>query len=156
MLIAQTIEGVTVDGGAFNVREGNHSIDLAASYVPRQRLNDYLQIIGDYRDIDLTGGWSPRNPATDAWIALEASFGNGFLERLEHRQQYKLNGYRQFRFGQHELSLFGIAYHGFSYVPGLIPIFAPVPDDTIDKRQLDRTSNFLAAVSDNWKLDAQR
>ena len=33
---------------------------------------------------------------TNAWVAAEASFGNGFLERLEHRQQYKLNGSREF------------------------------------------------------------
>jgi hypothetical protein len=33
---------------------------------------------------------------TAEYIAMEASFGNGFVERLEHRQQYKLNGLRQF------------------------------------------------------------
>lgn len=156
ILIPPTIEAVTVDGGAFNVREGNHSIDLAAAYVPRQRFNSFLQLTGDYRDLDLEAGWSPQNPATNAWIALEASFGNGFLDRLERRQQFKLNGYRQFKFGPHELSLYGTAYYGFSYVPGLIPISIPVPGDTIDNRQLDRTSNFLAVVSDNWTLAAQR
>ena len=45
---------------------------------------------------------------------MEASFGNGFLERLEHRQQYELNGLRQFVLGRHELTLFGIGYYGFS------------------------------------------
>ena len=151
-LIAPTIEGVTVDGGAFNVREGNHSVDLASTYVPRQRLNDFLQVTGDYRDIDLVAGWSPRNPNTNGWLAAEASYGNGFLARLEHRQQYKLNGYRQFKFGRHELTFSGLAYYGFSFVPGLIPIQFPVPDDTIDNRQLDRTNNFLAAVADTWRV----
>jgi len=155
-VIPLTIEGVTVDGGAFNVREGNHSVDLAATYVPRQRLHDFVQLTGDYRDIDFMAGWSPRKPVTNAWIGIELAFGNGFLERLEHRQQYKLNGYRQFKFGRHELTLYGIAYYGSSDIPGLIPIHVPVPGDTIDNRQLDRTSNFLAAASDSWKLDQQR
>jgi len=33
-LIPPTIEAVRVDGGAFNVRQGNNSVDLAASYIP--------------------------------------------------------------------------------------------------------------------------
>lgn len=86
-LIPPMIEAVTVDGGAFNVREGNNSVDLAASYVPRERFNSFLQITGDYRDADVVAGWSPSNRKTNAWLAMEASFGNGFLERLEHRQQ---------------------------------------------------------------------
>ena len=155
-LIPPTIAAVTVDGGAFNVRQGNNSVDLAASYVPRERFNSFVQITGDYRDADVMAGWSPSNLKTNAWLAMEASFGNGFLERLEHRQQYKLNGLLQFRLGRHELTLFGIGYYGFSYVPGLIPINVPVPDDTIDNRQLDRTHTFLLVATDNWKLSEQR
>ena len=156
VLIPLTIEGVTVDGGAFNVREGNHSVDLAANYFPRQRFHDFVQLTGDYYDIDLMAGWSPAKPTTNAWIGLEAAYGNGFLERLEHRQQYKLNGYWQFNLGRHELTTYGMAYNGFSYVPGLIPIHVPVPGDTIDNRQSDRTNNLLASASDSWKLDQQR
>jgi len=144
-----------VDGGAFNVREGNNSVDLAATYVPAQRLCDFVQVTGDYRDADLVAGWSPENPDTKAWVAIEASFGNGFLDRLEHRQQYKLNGAREFKFGRHQLTLFGLGYYGFSFVPGLIPIDFAVPNDTIDNRQLDRTHNFQAVASDNWKLSEQ-
>src|SRR5664279_1259901 len=155
-LIPLTIDGVTVDGGAFNVREGNNSIDLAATYIPRQRVNTFLQLTGDYRDADLIAGWSPQDPQTNAWIAMEVAFGNGFLDRLEHRQQYKLNGFRQFNFGRHQLNLFGTGYYGSSYVPGLIPIAAPVAGDTIDNRQLDHTHNFLGVISDNWKLSEQR
>lgn len=151
-LIPAAIEAVTVDGGAFDVREGNHSVDLASTYVPRQRLRNFLQLTADYRDVDLSAGWSPQNPNTNAWLAAEASYGNGFLDRLEHRQQYKLNGYRQFKLANHELTLYGLAYYGFSYVPGLIPIQFNVPNDTIDNRQLDRTNNFLAAASDTWHL----
>ncbi len=155
-LIAPVIEAVTVDGGAFNVREGNNAVDLAASYVPTQRLNDFVQVTGDYRDADVIVGWSPENPSTNSWVAAEASFGNGFLERLEHRQQYKLNGSREFKAGRHQLTLFGLGYYGFSFVPGLIPIGFPVPSDTIDNRQLDRTHNLLALATDNWKLSQQR
>jgi hypothetical protein len=156
VLIAPVIEGVTVDGGAFNVREGNHSIDLAASYVPRPRFHDFVQLTGDYRDIDLMAGWSPQNPETNAWLAGEFSFGNGFLERLEHRQQYKLNGLREFKFGNNQLTLFALGYYGFSYVPGLIPIQVPVPGDTIDNRQSDTTHNILLVATDNWKLSEQK
>jgi len=155
-LIPPIIEAVTVDGGAFNVREGNNSVDLAAAYVPRQRVNSFLQLTGDYRDADLMAGWNSAHPQTNAWIAAEASFGNGFLERLEHRQQYKLNGQRQFNFGDHQLTLFGIGYYGFSYVPGLIPINVPVPGHTIDNRQLDITHTVILIATDNWKLSEQR
>lgn len=155
-LIAPIIEAVTVDGGAFNVREGNHSIDLATAYIPRQRLNSFISLTGDYRDIDLVAAWAPRNPDTNAWVAMEASYGNGFLERLEHRQQYKLNGYRAFKLGRHDLTLFGTAYYGFSFVPGLIPVNIYVPNDTVDNRQLDRTHNFLALATDTWSLSNSR
>lgn len=155
-LIPTTIEGVTVNGGAFDVRQGNNSVDLAAIYVPTQRLSSLVQLTGDYRDADFMVGWSSRNPQVDEWIGLEATYGNGFLARLEHRQQYKLNGLRQFKLGRHELSLFGIGYYGFSDIPGLIPINVPVPGDTIDNRQLDRTHSFILVATDNWKLSEQR
>ena len=155
-LIAPIIEAVALDGGAFNVREGNHSIDLAATYVPRERLADFVELTGDYRDADLVAGWSPRNPATNGFIAIEASYGNGFLERLEHRQQYKVNASRQFKFGRHELTLFGVGYYGFSYVPGLIPINTFVPGDTVDRRQLDRTHTSIFVASDTWRMSDQK
>jgi len=152
-LITPVIEGVTVDGGAFNVRKGNNSVDLASTYVMRLRFHDFVQLTGDYRDIDLMAGWSAANPQTVAWLAGEFSAGNGFLDRLEHRQQYKLNGLHAFKFGRHQLTLFGIAYKGFSYVPGLIPINTYIPNDTIDNRQSDSTHNLLLALSDTWRLN---
>ncbi|HZD32272.1 MAG TPA: carboxypeptidase-like regulatory domain-containing protein, partial [Candidatus Angelobacter sp.] len=155
-LIAPIIESVNVDGAAFNVREGNNSIDVAAAYAPRPRFNSFLQVTGDYRDADVIAGWSPTNPNTNAWIAGEFSFGNGYLDRLEHRQQYKLNGFREYHLGSHDLILFGVGYYGFSYVPGLIPIGVPVPGDTIDNRQRDITHTLLLIASDNWKLSQQR
>ncbi|MGD0426157.1 MAG: TonB-dependent receptor [Candidatus Acidiferrales bacterium] len=154
-LIAPIIEAVAIDGGAFNVREGNHSVDLAATYVPRERLGEFVELTTDYLDLDLVAGWSPRNPNTNAFVAVEASYGNGFLERLEHRQQYKVNAFRQLVFGRHELTLFGVGYYGFSYVPGLVPINTFVPDDTVDRRQLDRTHTSIFVASDTWHINDQ-
>jgi hypothetical protein len=153
-LIPPTVEQVTVDGGAFNVLQGNNAVDLSADYVPRQRVTSFVQLTGDYRDADVMAGWG--SDRADEWIGMEASFGNGYLDMAAHRQQYKLNGLRGFNLGRHHLTLFGGGYYGFSYVPGLIPINQPVPGDTIDNRQLDNTYNLLAVVTDTWKLDQQR
>jgi len=157
IFIPQILETVQVDGGAFNVREGNHSVNLAATYALRSRLEPFVTVTGDYRDIDVVTGIST---SVESWIVLEASFGNGFLERLEHRQQYKFNGERIFQLGQHRLTLFGIGYYGFSYVPGLVPIFAenqydsnfPNYGDTIDPRQKDQTHTALVALNDVWQV----
>jgi hypothetical protein len=151
-LIGPGIGAVQVDGGAFNVREGNHAINLAAAYIPRDRVGPLLELTGDNRDADVLVGVAPRNPATRAWVALEAGFGNGYLARPEHRKQFKLNGYRGFTLGHHELTLFGIGYYGFSDIPGLIPRDVPVPGDTIDPRQSDRTGTSIFVVSDRWNL----
>lgn len=157
LLIPEGLESVQVDGGAFNVREGNHSVNLAATYGLRSSLNPFLTLTGDYRDIDVAAGF---NPTSASWVALSASYGNGFLERLEHRQQYKLNGERVFHIGEHQLSLFGVGYYGFSYVPGLVPILVansadsnfPNLGDTIDPRQKYQTHTALAALNDVWQL----
>jgi carboxypeptidase family protein len=151
-LISRGIGMVEADAGAFNVREGNHAVDLGVAYGPSPRLEPFFQLTGDYRDADLVTGWSPSNPATQGWLALEASFGNGYLQRLEHRQQYKLNAYRLLQLGQHQLTVLGIGYWGFSRIPGLIPIDTPVPEDTLDSRQLDRTHSSIAAATDTWNF----
>jgi hypothetical protein len=161
IFIPEVLESVQVDGGAFNVREGNHSVNLAATYGLRSRLDPFVTVTGDYRDIDVVAGVSP---TPESWMAFEASYGNGFLDRLEHRQQYKFNGERLFHIGQHRLTLFGIGYYGFSYVPGLVPIFplnsndANFPNfgDTIDARQKDQTHTSLVALSDNWQLSGSQ
>src|SRR5215831_4370110 len=75
-LISQGIGAVQVDGGEFNVRDGNHAVNLAASYIPRARVEPFFQLTGDYRDIDLASGRSPSNPETNAWIGIEAAYGN--------------------------------------------------------------------------------
>jgi len=157
ILIPEVLESVQIDGGAFNVREGNHSVNLAATYGLRSSLDPFVTVTGDYRDIDVVTGFSP---SPESWIALSGSYGNGFLERLEHRQQYKFNGERTFPVGEHRLTLFGIGYYGFSYVPGLTPIFPlnaddagfPNYGDTIDPRQKDQTHTALVALNDVWRL----
>jgi hypothetical protein len=155
-LIAPIIEAVAVDGGAFNVREGNNSVDLAATYVPHVRLDNFVEVTGDYRDIDLVAGWSPKNSGTNAFVAVEAAYGNGYLERLEHRQQYKLNAFRQFNFGRNELTIFGVGYYGVSDIPGLIPINSFVPNQTVDSRQFERTNTAIFVASDTWRISDQQ
>lgn len=159
IFIPEVLESVEVDGGAFNVREGNHSVNLAATYAYRSRLDPFVTVTADYRDIDLVAGLSP---SADSWMAFEGSYGNGFLDRLEHRQQYKFNGERLFRVGEHRLTLFGIGYYGLSYVPGLVPTFPenqydgnfPNFGDTIDPRQKEQTHTALIALNDIWQLSS--
>ena len=161
IFIPEVLESVQIDGGAFNVREGNHSVNLAATYGLRSRLDPFITVTGDYRDIDIVAGLSP---SPQSWLAFEASYGNGFLDRLEHRQQYKFNGERAFHAGQHHITLFGIGYYGFSYVPGLVPIFPansadanfPNYGDTIDPRQKDQTHTALVALNDVWQLSGSQ
>jgi uncharacterized protein involved in tellurium resistance len=161
IFIPEVIESVQIDGGAFNVREGNHSVNLAATYGLRSHLDPFITVTGDYRDLDVVAGLSP---SPQSWLAFEASYGNGFLDRLEHRQQYKFNGDRAFRVGQHRITLFGIGYYGFSYVPGLVPIFPansadsnfPNYGDTIDPRQKDQTHTALIALNDVWQLSGSQ
>ena len=157
--IADVIESVAVDGGAFNVREGNHALNLATTYALRSQLDPFLTLTGDRRDITGTGGMSP---SAHSWFAIEGSYGNGFLDRLEHRKQFKVNGGQVLRAGNHTVTLFGIGYYGFSYVAGLSPIYGfnsvdaangwTQYPDTIDPRQKDQTHTALIAVNDVWKL----
>src|SRR5215471_11519459 len=90
VLIPAVIGSIQSDGGAFNVRHGNHAINLAVAFGLRERLEPFVQVIGDARDFDLVAGWSPRNPDTHGWLSTEISFGDGFLKRVETRQQYKV------------------------------------------------------------------
>jgi hypothetical protein len=157
--IADVIESVEVDGGAFNVREGNHALNLATTYSLRSHLNPFFTLTADQRDITGTAGLSP---SRYSWIAAEGSFGNGFLDRLEHRKQLKINGGRVFYLGDHTLTLFGIGYYGFSYVAGLRPIYGfnsvdatngwKEYPDTVDPRQKDQTHTALVALNDVWRL----
>src|SRR5271155_5490267 len=119
IFIPEVLESVEVDGGAYNVREGNHSVNLAATYGLRSSLDPFITLTEDYRDIDVVAGLSP-NP--ESWLAFAASYGNGFLSRREHRQQYKFNGERVFHVGQHRLTLLGVGYYGFSLLSGLGPV----------------------------------
>ena len=129
----------------------------AAVYAFRPTLAPFLTLTGDQRDLDLVAGLSP---APNSMLAVELSFGNGFLDRLEHRQQYKLNAQRLYTLGAHRLTIFGIAYFGVSYIPGLIPLLPPNAGDpavvnygdTLDPRQHDQTHTTLTAASDTWNL----
>jgi len=156
ILVPAAIESVQVDGGAFNVREGNHSQNLSATYGLRSQLDPFVTLTGDYRDVDLVAGFSPEGPEVHSWILLQASYGNGFLDRLEHRQQYKFNALREIKIAGHALTVFGIGYYGFSYVPGLTPIQIGGLHDTIDPRQKDQTHTGLLGINDNWRLTSSQ
>ena len=155
-LIPIAIESVQTDGGAFNVREGNNSVNAAAIFGLRDRLEPMIRLTADYRDVDLVAGWSPANPATKGWIGFELSYGNGFLDRLEHRKQYKINASRVFTMGKHDLTVYGIGYYGFSFLPGLAPIDVPVPGDTIDTRQKEKAASAIFIANDVWHLSPSR
>lgn len=156
VIIPIAIDSAQIDGGAFNVREGNNSVNSSVIFGLRDRLEPMIRLTGDYRDLDLVTGWSPRDPANKSWVGLEASYGNGFLKRLEHRKQYKGNLSKVFDFGKHELTVYAFGYYGFAYQPGLIPIDAPVADDTIDARQREETSNGAVIFNDVWRVTDHR
>jgi len=156
VVIPIAIESAQTDGGAFNVREGNNSVNSSVVFGLRDRLDPMIRLTGDYRDLNLVTGWSPRDPANRSWVGLEVSYGNGFLRRLEHRKQYKGNVSKVFDFGKHELTVYGIGYYGFAYQPGLIPIDTHVTGDTIDDRQREETSNGAVIFNDVWHLTERR
>ena len=155
-IVGSTIAGVVVDNAGYNARYGDHSINLAVTYAVRDRVPSFLQLTSDGRDGALTAGWSPHDDRKKAWFVAEASFGNGFLRRPEERQQGKLNGLRTWDLNHHELTAYGIAYYGFSRVPGLIPLNTPVQNDTIDNRQADLTHTTVALLTDTWHIAETR
>ena len=146
IMVPAIIESVQTDGGAFNIREGNHSVDLAETYGIRTKLEPFAILTGDYRDVDVSAGWN--------WLAVEASYGNGFLDRLEHRQQYKFNALKDWSLGAHKLTVLGLGYYGVSRIPGLVPVDVPNLHDTIDPRQKDQTHTGEIALNDVWHLSA--
>ena len=156
VIIPIAIESVQTDGAAFNVREGNNSVNSSITFGMRERIEPMIRLTGDYRDLNLVAGWSPANPSNRTWIGAEISFGNGYLNRLEHRKQYKGNISKVFDFGKHELTVYGIGYYGTSFQPGLIPIDTSVPNDTIDARQHEETSNGAIIFNDVWHLTNHR
>jgi hypothetical protein len=144
IMVPAIIESVAADGGAFNVREGDHAVDLAATYAIRPSLEPFAALTADYRDADVSAGWR--------WLAVEASYGNGFLDTLEHRQQYKINALKGWDVGAHRLTLLFLGYYGQSKLPGLAPISVPNLHDTIDPRQRDQTHTGEIALNDVWHL----
>jgi hypothetical protein len=144
IMVPAIIESVQTDGGAFNVREGDHAVDLAAIYAIRPSIEPFATFTADYRDADLSAGWK--------WVAMQASAGNGFLDTLEHRQQYKINALKGWDLGRHRLTALVIGYYGQSKIPGLVPLGVPNLHDTIDPRQRDQTHTGEMALNDVWHL----
>lgn len=150
--VSATLGSVATDGGAYNVLEGNHSLNLAATYGLKTSLHRFVTLTGDDRDGDVTAGLASANPSKKAWLALEANYGNGLLLRLEHRQQYKFSGWQVFDLSHHELTLFGDGYYGESHEGNLVPIgYGVQVRDTVDPRQKDQTHTFVLAANDQWQ-----
>ena len=102
------IESVQVDGGAFNVREGNHALNLASIYGLRSHLDPFFTFTGDQRDADGHGGdESCERVRGSRWRARSAT---DFWDRPEDRKQAKVNGGQVWRAGEHTLTLFGTGY----------------------------------------------
>jgi hypothetical protein len=152
LLIAASVAGADIDGGAFDARHGNNAEDLAVTYELEPRLEPFLQVGGDSRNFDVVSGWSPVDRQRGGWLGFEAAGGDGYLDLPEHRRQYKVNGERSFALGRHQLTLFGAGYYGTSRIPGLVPIDMRLLQDTIDPRQSDRAHTELFVGSDTWQL----
>src|SRR2546430_1492727 len=152
VIIPISPETVETDGGAFNVREANNSVNTAIVFGLRDRLQSSALLTADSHYLNLVGAWSPENPTNRTWVGAELSYGNGFLKRLEHRRQYKGNVSKVLTFGKHDFTVYGIGYYGFAFQPGLIPIGANVPGDTYDARQREETSNGALILNDIWRL----
>jgi hypothetical protein len=153
IFVSGALAGVTTDGGAFNVLDGNHALNLAATYSLRPQLSRFLTLTGDYRDTDLTAGLAPKNPDKKEWLAVEANYGNGLMQRLEHRRQFKWNALRVLDPGKHEITLLSLGYWGKSHEGNLIPVgFGLELGDTVDPRQFDQTHSTIQAVDDIWKI----
>lgn len=155
-VVGSTIGGVLVDNAGYNARYGDHSLNLAVTYGVRDRLPRFVALTSDGRDGAASAAWSPADSGKKEWVAGEAMFGNGYLRRAEERQQYKVNALRAWDAGRHEVTAYGIAYYGFSRIPGLIPLDTPVPNDTVDLRQADLTHTTVALVTDSWQIGAKR
>jgi hypothetical protein len=151
--VSGVLSSVTTDGGTFNVLEGNHALNLGATYGLRPQLSRFLTLTGDYRDADLTAGFAPKNTDKKEWLAVEANYGNGLMRTLEHRQQYKWNAMRVLDQGKHAITLFSLGYWGKSHEGNLIPVGLGLQlDDTIDPRQFDQTHSSIQAIDDIWKV----
>src|SRR5207245_3798885 len=100
VIIPVAIESAETDGAAFNVREGNNSVNSSITFGLRERIEPMIRLTGDYRDLNLVAGWSPANPSNRAWIGAEVSFGNGYLDRLEHGKQDKRRSCEVRNFGK--------------------------------------------------------
>jgi hypothetical protein len=151
--VSGALANVATDGGAFNVLEGDHALNLAATYSLRPRVQPALTLTGDYRDLDLAASFAPSDAAKKEWLAIEGNYGNGLMRTLEHRKQFKWNAQRIFDPGRHELTLLSVGYWGMSHEGNLVPIgFGIQVNDTIDPRQQDQTHTSILAADDRWKL----
>src|SRR5947209_7376054 len=68
VIISVAIESVQTDGAAFNLREGNNSVNSSITFGLRDRIEPMVRLTGDYRDLNLVTGWSPAQPSNRTWV----------------------------------------------------------------------------------------
>ena len=108
------------------------------------KLAPFATVTGDSRDLDLSAGWR--------WEAVQASYGNGFLDTLEHRQQYKLKYSEDLGSGRSQIHAVGAWLLRPVEDSGVGSGGFPHLHDTIDPRQRDQTHTGEIAVNDVWRL----
>ena len=156
LLIPTAIGSVETDAGAFDVRHGNNAVNLAVAYGLRPRLEPFLAIGGDMHNYDLSAGWSPANPQTGAWVGLEivAAMGSWHFQKIASNTNSTQRDHSR-------SDIISWLYSGRAIT--VIPACrawcrsrVPVPGDTIDPRQSDRTYTSLFVASDTWQISDRR
>ena len=124
-----------MDSGAFNVLEGNHAVDLAATYRVLAHLDPFVTLTGDTRNLDLAAGFAPHRASGLApdWVA---SLENRLRKRLHSgvlsiASNSSSTPGRTVEAGRHQITVLGIGYYGKLRVAlcrGLCPLHrAPHP-----------------------------
>jgi len=151
VIIPIAIETVETDGGAFNVREGNNSVNSAIIFGLRDRLDPVIRLSADYRDVNLVTAGAPRIRPTNCGSGLSSRMEwiSQALGAPQAVQRECLQGL-QFR----QARLHGLRHRllRLCFPAGLIPIGANIPDDTYDARQREETSHGALILNDIWHL----
>ena len=144
IMVPAIIESVQTDGGAFNVREGNHSVDLAATYCLRPSLEPFATLTGDYRDADLSAGW--KLARSGGVVRQRLSGYTGTPPAIQ------VNAMKGWTLGAHTLTRCSSATTASRGFRAWFRSMFPTLHDTIDPRQRDQTHTGEIAVNDVWHL----
>ena len=119
----QAIDSVQADGGAFNVCEGNHASTSARAYGLRQKLEPFVTLTADYRDVDI-GGFSLRvrmsAPVVSGGLRKRLAGHTGTPPAVQDERARKTDSLRH-----HESDVF-LGYYGIPGFRACIPSEFPV------------------------------